>query len=615
MSLLLSERNCVRLRFFLSLFIIVFLSGTFLLIALDSAHAKPSRAEYTYRQAKSEYDRLARNSRLRTHRTAWVRVIKKFRKVYLTYPNDNKVAPKALFMMARCYSELYGYSGAGKDIREAIERYQVLVERFPKSRLADDALYALGDLYKRTGNTGKAREAWKKIVKEYPRRDKARIAKNKLKTLGPEQRQKTKYSTLTTQTEKGPAGLSSPRIAPGAKPATVREVRHWSASDYTRVVIDTAGPVSFKKGYLPANKAKHLPERVYLDLKPARIGKNLKNNISIQDGLLKGVRVAQFNRSTVRVVLDLRKTHKTKIFYLEDPFRVVVDAFGENYFQRPSCPPQSSKTYKKTRGQLKGNDISLAQQLGLCVQRVVIDAGHGGKDPGAIGPTGLKEKDVVLKISKKVASRLKKELGCQVILTRKKDRFLPLTQRTAIANAKKADLFVSIHANAAPNRRASGVETYFLNFALDKEAMRVAARENATSTKSIGDLKNILNDIMKNAKVDESSRLAGYVQREVVKNLRKKYSNVKSKGVKQAPFFVLIGARMPSILVEVSFISNRKEEERLKSNRYLDRVAEGIVNGIKSYISGTKLASIPQFLNSQLLNYQYSDFYLVNKTG
>ena len=589
------EHNCVRLRFFLSLFIIAFLSGTFLLIALDSAHAKPGRAEYTYRQAKSEYDRLAGNSRLRTHRTAWVRVIKKFRKVYLTYPNDKKVAPKALFMMARCYSELYGYSGAGKDIREAIERYQVLVERFPKSRLADDALYDLGELYKRTGNTGKAREAWEKIVEDYPKRDKARIAGNKLKTLGPKQRQKTKSLKQTThyEKEKGPAGFSSPRIAPGAKLATVREVRHWSASDYTRVVIDMAGPVSFKKGYLPANKAKHLPERVYLDLKPASIGKNLKNNISIQDGLLKGVRVAQFNRNTVRVVLDLRKTHKTKMFYLEDPFRVVVDAFGENYFQSPSCPPKSSKIYKKTRGQLKGNGISLAQQLGLCVKRVVIDAGHGGKDPGAIGPTGLREKDVVLKISKKVASRLKKDLGCQVILTRKKDRFLPLTQRTAIANAKKADLFVSIHANAAPNRRASGVETYFLNFALDKEAMRVAARENATSTKSIGDLKNILNDIMKNTKVDESSRLAGYVQREVVKNLRKKYSNVKNKGVKQAPFFVLIGARMPSVLVEVSFISNRKEEGRLKSDRYLDRVADGIVNGIKSYISGTKLAYLP----------------------
>ena len=566
-----------------------------MLIALDSAYAKPNKAEYTYRQAKSEYDRLARSSRLRTHRTAWVRVIKRFRKVYLTYPNDKKVAPKALFMMARCYSELYGYSGAGKDIREAIERYQVMVERFPKSRLADDALNALGDLYKRTGNTGKAREVWEKIVKEYPRRDKARIARNKLKILGPEQRQKTKSSKRTTyyQKEKGSAGFSSPRIAPGAKLATVHDVRHWSASDYTRVVIDMAGPVSFKKGYLPANKAKHLPERVYLDLKPARIGKRLKDNISIQDGLLKGVRVAQFNRNTVRVVLDLRKTRKTKMFYLEDPFRVVVDAFGENYFQGPSCPPKSSKIYKKTRGQLKGNGISLAQQLGLCVKRVVIDAGHGGKDPGAIGPTGLREKDVVLKIAKKVASRLKKELACQVVLTRKKDRFLPLTQRTAIANARKADIFVSIHANAAPNRRARGVETYFLNFALDEEAMRVAARENATSTKRIGDLNNILNDIMKNAKVDESSRLASYVQREIVKNLRKRYSNVKSKGVKQAPFFVLIGARMPSVLVEVSFISNRKEERLLKSDSYLDRVAEGIVNGIKSYISDTKLAYLP----------------------
>jgi N-acetylmuramoyl-L-alanine amidase len=595
MSLLVSERNCVQLRFFISLFIIVFLSGTFLLIALDSAHAKPSRAEYTYRKAKSEYDRLARNSRLRTHRTAWVRVIKKFRKVYLTYPNDKKVAPKALFMMACCYSELYGYSGAWKDIKEAIERYQVLIERFPESRLADDALYDLGALYNRTGNIRLAREAWERIVEEYPTRNKVKIAQNKLEILGPEQQQKIKSSKLTTyyEKEKGPFGLSSPRIIPDTKPATVREVRYWSASDYTRVVIDIAGPVSFNKGYLPANKAQHLPERIYLDLKPAHIGKNFNSNISIQDGLLKGVRIAQFNHNTVRVVLDLRKTYGTKIFYLEDPFRVVVDAFGENYFQRPSCPPQSSKIHKNTKDQLKGNGLSLAQQLGLCVKRVVIDAGHGGEDPGAIGPTGLREKDVVLKIAKKVASRLKKDLGCQVILTREKDRFLPLTQRTAIANAEKADLFVSIHANAAPGRRVSGVETYFLNFALDKEAMRVAARENATSTKRIGDLKHILNDIMKNTKVDESARLASYVQREVVRNLRKKYNNVKSKGVKQAPFFVLIGARMPSVLVEVSFISNRKEEGRLKNDRYLDHVAEGIVNGIKSYISDTKLAYLP----------------------
>jgi len=598
MNPLVTEHNCVQIRFSLCLLIIAFLSGAFLLTDIAYVHAKPkssalNKTEYTYRQAKSEYDRLARNSRLRTHRTAWIRVIKKFRTVYLTYPNDIEVAPKALFMMARCHSELYGYSGTFKDIQEAIERYKVLIERFPESYLADDALYDLGNLYNRIDNINLARKAWERIVEEYPERDKARIAKKKLKILGPVEQQKIKTPKLISYNEEEPSSISSPRINPDTKPAIVREVRHWSAADYTRVVIDTAGPVSFTKGYLPANKAKHLPERIYLDLKPAFIGKNFKNDISIRDGLLRGVRIAQFNRSTVRVVFDLRNTHKTKIFYLEDPFRVVVDAFGENYFQRPSCPPLSPLIHKKSKDQLKDDGLSLAQQLGLCVKRVVIDAGHGGKDPGAIGPTGLREKDVVLTIAKKVALRLKKDLNCQVILTRDDDQFLPLMQRTAIANAEKADLFLSIHANAAPSRGVSGVETYFLNFALDKEAMSVAARENATSNKRIGDLKHILNDIMKNTKVDESSRLAGCVQRELVRNLRRQYDKVKSKGVKQAPFFVLIGARMPSVLVEVSFISNKKEEKRLKSDHYLSTVADGIINGIKSYISDTKFAYLP----------------------
>ncbi|OPL13638.1 MAG: hypothetical protein AVO38_02820 [delta proteobacterium ML8_D] len=593
MNLLVSEHNCVQLRFSLYLFIFAFLSGAFLLTDIEYANAKSKSSalkstKYTYRQAKSEYDRLARDSRLRTHRTAWIRVIKKFRTVYFTYPNDIDVAPKALFMMARCHSELYGYSGGIKDIQEAIERYKVLIERFPESYLADDALYDLGNLYNRIGNINLARKAWERIVEEYPKRDKARIAKKKLKILGPGEQQKIKSPKLTRYSEEEPSSISSPRISPDTKPAIVREVRHWSAADYTRVVIDTAGPVSFTEGYLPADKAKYLPERIYLDLKPAFIGKNFKNDISIGDGLLRGVRIAQFNRSTVRVVFDLRNTHKTKIFYLEDPFRVVVDAFGENYFQRPSCPPRSPLMHKS-----KDDGPSLAQQLGLCVKRVVIDAGHGGKDPGAIGPTGLREKDVVLKIAKKVALQLKKDLDCKVILTRDDDHFLPLMQRTAIANAEKADLFLSIHANAAPSRGVSGVETYFLNFALDKEAMSVAARENATSNKRIGDLKHILNDIMKNTKVDESSRLAGCVQRELVRNLRKQYDKVKSKGVKQAPFFVLIGARMPSVLVEVSFISNKKEEKRLKNDHYLSSVADGIVNGIKLYINDTKFAYIP----------------------
>ena len=550
------------------------------LLVWDSAYAKAksssiSRAESVYRQARAGYDRLAKSARLRTDRRAWTRVIKRFRSVYLTYPNNKKVAPKALFMMARCYRELYGYSRSGKDIEQAIKRYQVLVEKFPKSRLADDALYGLGEVYKRTGRVNPARKAWEQLIEDYPKSDKAKNAKRRLKALGPKPRRKSVSPS------------TGPKIALGAKPAIVEDVRYWSGPDYTRIVIDTSGPVSFKRGYLPADIKRKLPERVFLDLKPAIKGNGINSRINMGSGSLKRVRVAQFRRDTVRVVFDFGTPGKTKVFYLKEPFRVVADVFGKDYFERPSRPSHSTTAKKDGK---KGNSISLAQQLGLCVKRIVVDAGHGGKDPGAIGPTGLKEKDVVLKIAKKVTSRLKKKLGCRVILTREQDRFLSLEQRTAIANAKKADLFVSIHANAAPNRKIRGVETFFLNFALDEDAMRVAARENATVSRRIGELKNILNDIMKNAKVDESSRLAGYIQKEVVGSLRKKYTYVKNRGVKQAPFFVLIGARMPSILVEVSFISNRKEEKRLKNDSYLDRVAEGIVNGIESYMNDNKYA-------------------------
>ncbi len=563
----------------------LWLSATILLLLLlpvfqiDHGHVqaksivhKKNHAERVYAKARSYYDRLSRSARLRKDRRAWLNVIQKFRRVYLSYPYHKDVAPKALYMMARCYRELYGYSRRKKDLNEAIERYQVLVERFPKSRLADDALYAMGKLYLRQGKKKLARDAWNNILQNYSNSEFTTRAKRRLAALRPAEAEKATRNYSPNK---------PPQVTAKTSPASVQGIRHWSASDYTRVVIDTSEPVTYRSGYLSK------PRRFYLDLTPARKEKQLHDKLKIQDGLLKSVRVAQYNRNTVRVVFDLGKSHKTKVFYLEDPFRVVVDAFGAGYSAGENCPlPPKGKAEPGRKG------LSLAQQLGLCVKRVVIDAGHGGKDPGAIGPTGLREKVVALKIARRVKQLLQKELGCQVVLTRNRDRFLPLEQRTAIANVKKADLFVSIHANASPNRRLRGVETYFLNFALDKEAMRVAALENATSTKRIGDLQKILNNIMKNAKIRESYRLASHVQDALVKSLKSRYPKVHNLGVKQAPFFVLIGARMPSILVEVSFISNKYEEKRLKNKTYLDIIARGIVKGIKSYAFDTRMAYI-----------------------
>ena len=549
----------------------IILCIVFVLDLVQAANGAPKGPKEQYLSAYRAYNKLAKSSRLRRDRKAWIRVINAFRKVYLSWPDNEKYAPKSLYMMARVYRELYGYSGNKKDLKKAIERYEVLFERFPSSAYADDALYYAGLLYWRMGQKAKAREYWGRIVQDYSGSDFYRLARKRLGKKAVERLLAAKKNKA-----KGASSKQSTRTA-GKRP-TVTAIRHWSEKDYTRVVIDVSRSVHYNEGYLSADPRRGLPRRLYLDLVPARVSKALDRKIVIGDGLLKAVRVAQFDQDTARVVFDLGKTSNTRIFNLEEPFRIVVDAFGEKYPQKKPRPIPKGK-------------LTLAQQLGLCVRTIVVDPGHGGKDPGAIGPTGLREKDVVLKVAKLIKKELERRLDAKVILTRSKDRFLPLEERTAIANAKKADLFVSIHCNAAPSRRLKGVETYFLNFALDEEAMRVAAMENAIGNKRIGDIRSILTRIMKNTKVEESRRLATFVQKGLVTSLKKRYSGVKDLGVKQAPFFVLIGARMPSILAEISFISNKREERRLRSPKYLEAIAKGIADGIEEYIKETELVA------------------------
>jgi len=218
----------------------------------------------------------------------------------------------------------------------------------------------------------------------------------------------------------------------------------------------------------------------------------------------------------------------------------------------------------------------------------VIDPGHGGHDPGAVGYyKQVLEKNVVLSIGSRLARKIRQEIGCEVVMTRSTDRFLTLEERTAIANTKNADLFISLHTNSHRDKRASGVETYFLNLATDENSILVAARENATTRKNISDLQKILRDLMQHAKINESSRLATFVQKNLIKYMRGKYNKVNDKGVKQAPFYVLLGANMPSILIEVSFISNKTECERLSGNEYQEHLCNSIIRGIRAYIGET----------------------------
>jgi N-acetylmuramoyl-L-alanine amidase len=251
---------------------------------------------------------------------------------------------------------------------------------------------------------------------------------------------------------------------------------------------------------------------------------------------------------------------------------------------RPSNAPQPTRDVQST----------LTRALGLKIGRIVIDPGHGGHDTGTIGPTGLMEKDLCLDVALRLGKIIQQRLpGADIVYTRSDDTFIPLEERTNIANEAKADLFISIHANSSQDHAARGVETYYLNLKGSPEAMEVATRENASSDQGVHDLEDLVKKIARNEKIDESKEFAEDIQDSLAKRMQKASKTVKNRGVRKAPFVVLIGADMPSILTEISFLSNPADEKLLKQPEYRQRVAEGLYQGVASYL---------QSLNSMTLN-------------
>ncbi|WP_373694371.1 N-acetylmuramoyl-L-alanine amidase [Geobacter sp.] len=378
--------------------------------------------------------------------------------------------------------------------------------------------------------------------------------------------------------------------APGEAPAVVKEVRHWSNPDYTRIAITADREVRYETHQIKQHPSDTLPSRIYLDITGARLGAGV-HDLPIGDGQLKVARVGQYRPDVVRVVLDVDRIKEYKVFSLSDPFRIIVDVKGERPLefsklteQLQPAPASAAETQKPEAREEKPRPKPAGTFKPGKIRRIVVDPGHGGHDPGAVGAGGSQEKDVVLAIGLKLAEKIREELGIDVVMTRSTDVFIPLEERTAIANKVNADLFVSVHANASLNRAASGIETYYLNLAKTEKAAQLAARENGTSLEKVSLLQAILFDLMANYKLNDSAHLADEVQKALYKKIHGHYSGTRNLGVKQGPFYVLVGATMPSILVEVAFISNEAEEARLRDQTFLDRTADGIVDGIRVYI-------------------------------
>ena len=437
-------------------------------------------------------------------------------------------------------------------------------------------------------------------------------------------------STVARAPAAAPPSMSAP-TGLAALPAALTSITREVLPEVLRIVIQLGKEVPFYDERIEG------PPRVFLDLQNTRAMETLKDAvIPFADDVVKQVRVGRQPNSRTRVVLDLKSNAaRYSVYTLYEPYRIVVD-FERKRSVAPASDAKLAPTSEAALAPTSGSPIapttvsaiapttvssiapkgearlapttepelappppappsantnggfSLSRQLGLGVARIVIDAGHGGHDPGAKA-RGIEEADLVLDVALRVEALLK-DAGVEVIMTRRTNTFVALEERTAIANRAGADLFLSIHSNASASDSARGVETYFLNFASNPAAEAVAARENAGGARTMRNLPDIVRAIALNNKIDESRDFAAMVQTSLYTKLQKTNKSVRNLGVKQAPFMVLVGATMPSILAEISFITNRQEAALLKTDKYKQQIAEALFAGVLKYQQALKKA-------------------------
>jgi N-acetylmuramoyl-L-alanine amidase len=536
-------------------------------------------------------------------------------------------------------------------VRILIGSYEDMARLFPRSGYSDNALYQGGmlaaDAFWEFGEAADRTTAiglLKALVSRYPSSSLVAEANKQVARLtaaAPPPASPAPASTGTAQT-----------AAPVSHTSMLKAIRREVLPGALRVTLELDKEVAFYDERIEG------PPRVFVDLPNTRSVDALKDaTLDYAEDVVRHVRVGRQSATRTRVVLDLEGAGRHSVYALYDPFRIVIDverpgatkdgkALAATKVTKPLvlatrrvpgataspprvasagasagaviapaatvavvapdaaegrsiAPPRETATAgvrdiapAAPRRNADGT-LSLSRQLGLGIARIVIDPGHGGHDPGAQGK-GIDEADLVLDVALRLEKLLLKQPGVEVVMTRRTDEFIPLEERTAMANREQADLFLSIHANASEDTRARGIETYFLNFAPNPQAEAIAARENAGSGRTMRSLPDIVKAIALNNKIDESRDFASLVQTAMVERLRSARRTPKNLGVKQAPFVVLIGANMPSVLAEISFVTNRQEQTWLKTQAYRQQLAEALLNGIMRYqksLKGTQVAA------------------------
>ena len=559
------------------------------MVTSAQAASKKELAAERYRYASTLLEDLESVPKLELDLKQYQLVIDAFRRVHRTTPASG-YCDDALYSVAKIYGSMIDRFEDDSYRERAIEAYRFMARQYPHSKWREQALATATKL--ENGDPADPRPGPRLTDPAPAAIDEPAVILTSRTT--PAAASRYKRRTVI----KPPNGL-----AKNAGPASIIDIRHHSENGATRIVLTFDNQIQLKYDRLER------PERLYFDLLDARVSNDFIGGVTVDvnDGLVKSARLAQNRSNKARLVLDLKRAVSMDLIWLDNPARLAIDIRdpsaqpvqrAESTTPAPTPPAvlaepaakvvaasyaQPELATPKPADTTSGGKHNLIRALGLKMSRIVIDPGHGGHDTGSIGRGGLREKDVALDIAHRLGDLLEERLGADVIYTRTTDEFISLNERPRIANSEEADLFISIHCNSVRNRTARGAETYYLNFTTDSWALNVASRENAASSHSIHELQDLVSKIALKEKIEESKEFATKIQAKLHSGLSKHSESVPDRGVRKAPFVVLIGAKMPAVLAEIGFISNKSDEALMKTDGYRAGVAEYLFDGIASY--------------------------------
>ena len=586
-----------HLRFLFILLALVLLPAAF--AAGEASAAAQKTPAQIYDGVAKDWRELLGDTKKGQTRDPWLNLEKRFLDVLAKDPKGNAGA-KSRYQAGRCREELAKRSHLSTDWKHAINHFLALAKDFPNHSLADDGLFQAAFIMARQLNApDDARKTAQTVIDKYPKGDMVQNARQLIASLPkektsqqagagrapkPAQQQSGRESSSPTATQ----SPSSPLPAVNTPPATAQLTRVIcrGTSKRSAVHLELDGAAAFRHQYFAATSK--APARLVVDIDEAGMGPDAKALVTPSGLAVSRIRTAVSGGKTkkgLRVTIDLSKVRHYTVDVGTNPPGIHVQCSISPDLAGGKTPPAGGKNGPMVQGRFSGNTPgrpgTLMEQLGLTVKTIMIDAGHGGKDPGAMG-NGITEKQVTLNLARLVGERLKAK-GFTVLYTRNNDTYVALDQRAVIANNKKADLFISLHVNASKDKATNGLETYFMDMARSNSAATVAARENAVSVKSISDLQFILTDLMLTSKLQESQDLAAIVHQKTYTRLRQAGFTVSDNGVRSAPFYVLMGARMPAVLVEIGYLTHTTDASRIKSQKYLERLADGITLGVIEY--------------------------------